>query len=170
MRGLGPQVGGRSHGTVRLHDIHLDSMNARGRDVRLASRPGERRMQRVLCARGTAHSWRFSAPSAFAARELLCGEVNAAPEERVRRRPQNRVKRQMFQVGTMLTEPCAIRLGLELTKHTALRDGVVRSSLQQRGDPTFQHVHAIANLDSSKVPRACCLRRSPRRAMCRRRL
>jgi hypothetical protein len=36
------------------------------------------------------------------------------------------------------------RVALELAKHSGFRDRVVGPALQQRGDPAFQHVDAVA--------------------------
>ena len=44
----------------------------------------------------------------------------------------------------MLTESRAIRVTLELAKHSGFRDRIVGPALQQRGDPAFQDVDAVA--------------------------
>jgi hypothetical protein len=50
----------------------------------------------------------------------------------------------VFQVGAMLTESRPVRVALELAEHPCFGDRVVGLALEQRRDPTFQHVDAVA--------------------------
>ena len=50
----------------------------------------------------------------------------------------------MFEVGAMLAKSCPICVALELAKYACFGHRIVGPALQQRGDPTFQHGHAVA--------------------------
>src|SRR5687768_6834836 len=59
----------------------------------------------------------------------------------------------MLQVVAVLSEACSVRLVLELTEHARLRDDVVGTSGERRGDFALEDIDAIAGEEQHPVRR-----------------